>query len=641
MSVRTLTEYPPPDWSSLWARNWNAEEFVGIQGLTTTQRDELIAYDGMIIYNKTTNEFQGFKNGNWEVFGGGGGGGNLAFDGQYVNCTGGTGSAAGGNNCVASGDNSFAMGNGCSAVGNYSAAIGALNQAVGVGSVSIGVQCTADGQGTIVEGNSCSATGHFNHAEGNNCHVTGTGSHIEGNDNSCTGDFNHVEGNTNVVTASGSHVEGAGNNVNIGGTNHIEGSSIILNNQGISSCHIEGNDHNSGTGIYTCCHIEGRNHNLNVDNGIKIYCHMEGSENSLASNPSFSHVEGFQNTVSGNYSHAQGYKNIVSGNYSHAQNYQNTVSGNYSHAEGVLNTASASYSHVGGSNCSALANGAFCHGWEAIADGLNSFSLGMNTHSAAQASYATGRFTKANNQGVWIHGYYGSSATGTNDGTTGIAGNGGEFSFQLAGGSSAATNPGDGISVILRTALFGTPQPIGEIITDYFTVAGADYAEYFEWEDGNPNNEDRVGYFVELTVDGKIGIAKNSKHVIGIVSAAPSIVGDSASRFWDKTILRDDFGRPIITTLPDGRKTTTVNPNYDPTKQYIPRSERKEWAPIGLLGKLCVRDDASCHPGCYCSCENGIAVHKQCKTSNVGNDCRWKVIKRISKNVVQILYTFK
>ena len=36
-----------------------------------------------------------------------------------------------------------------------------------------------------------------------------------------------------------------------------------------------------------------------------------------------------------------------------------------------------------------------------------------------------------------------------------------------------------------------------------YSTPASDYAEMFEWEDGNPENEDRVGYFVTL----KKGIA--------------------------------------------------------------------------------------------------------------------------------------
>ena len=36
-----------------------------VQNLTTAERDALTAENGMIIYNTTTNKFQGYENGSW------------------------------------------------------------------------------------------------------------------------------------------------------------------------------------------------------------------------------------------------------------------------------------------------------------------------------------------------------------------------------------------------------------------------------------------------------------------------------------------------------------------------------------------------------------------------------------------------
>lgn len=49
-------------------------------------------------------------------------------------------------------------------------------------------------------------------------------------------------------------------------------------------------------------------------------------------------------------------------------------------------------------------------------------------------------------------------------------------------------------------------------------------------------------------------------------------------------------------------KSTTFSEEYNPILPYIPRSQRKEWAQIGLLGKIYVRDDGTCVVGGKCDC---------------------------------------
>jgi len=165
----------------------------------------------------------------------------------------------------------------------------------------------------------------------------------------------------------------------------------------------------------------------------------------------------------------------------------------------------------------------------------------------------------------------------------------------------------------------------------------ADYAEMFEWADGNPNNEDRRGHSVVLEGD-KIRIATGSDlthTIIGIVSVEPGILGDSKSLNWHGEWLRDEFGakvevdveylvwnspnepKPTASTrlspekrvpssevgtgseldksIPDYARQDNIrqiykqlvpNPDYDPSMEYVARRERKEWDPVGLLGKL-------------------------------------------------------
>lgn len=82
-----------------------------------------------------------------------------------------------------------------------------------------------------------------------------------------------------------------------------------------------------------------------------------------------------------------------------------------------------------------------------------------------------------------------------------------------------------------------------------FSGGGADYAEMFEWDDGNSSNEDRRGYSVVLTNGNKIRKATSddaAADIIGIVSANPTVLGDSAWNMWDEKYNKDDFGGYIL-----------------------------------------------------------------------------------------------
>lgn len=166
-----------------------------------------------------------------------------------------------------------------------------------------------------------------------------------------------------------------------------------------------------------------------------------------------------------------------------------------------------------------------------------------------------------------------------------------------------------------------------------FNSTGADYAEYFEWLDGNKSNEDRIGKFVKLNKD-RIEIANESDEVLGVVSGTCAIIGNAHSDGWKDIYMRDDFGRIIYDTSIDDEgkevKNMRINPNYDPSIEYTPREQRKEWDTIGLLGRLRVIDNGSCQENGYCKCgKDGIAVH---------SEKGYRVLKRVSDNVIEILF---
>jgi len=117
-----------------------------------------------------------------------------------------------------------------------------------------------------------------------------------------------------------------------------------------------------------------------------------------------------------------------------------------------------------------------------------------------------------------------------------------------------------------------------------FNGGGADYAEYFEWSDGNPDDEDRRGISVVLDND-KIRPALAGEDPIGVISGNPSVVGDAAWNKWKGKHLRDDYGSYIL----DENGERQLNPDYDPDIEYINREDRPEWDCVGLMGKLRIR----------------------------------------------------
>jgi hypothetical protein len=125
---------------------------------------------------------------------------------------------------------------------------------------------------------------------------------------------------------------------------------------------------------------------------------------------------------------------------------------------------------------------------------------------------------------------------------------------------------------------------------------GADYAEYFEWSDGNTTAEDRRGISVVLDGD-KIREAVAGDEPIGVISGNPSVVGDGDIDKWKGKYLRDDFGTYIREDCEvedeDGntvvQQCRVLNPEYDPDQEYVSRENRPEWDTVGLMGKLRIR----------------------------------------------------
>ena len=217
---------------------------------------------------------------------------------------------------------------------------------------------------------------------------------------------------------------------------------------------------------------------------------------------------------------------------------------------------------------------------------------------------------------------------------------------------------------------------------------GADYAEFYEWSDGNPNDEDRIGCFVTFDFNKEynykssrqlphIKIAQPGDYILGVISGNPALIGNGDEE-WRERWLYDEFDRPIVkfvevpimelqevetgeyrteiqydendneievqvpitkTKEVDTGKTEwkyvqVLNPDYDENKTYKSRIDRPEWEPIGMLGNLSIKDDGTCIPGEFCKCGvDGIATHADKRDFDT-----YLVTRRINDNVVKIVF---
>lgn len=343
------------------------------------------------------------------------------------------------------------------------------------------------------------------------------------------------------------------------------------------------------------------------------------------------------NIADGSFTHAEGYRTKASGSDAHAEGNQCQANGNFTHAEGNQCQANGNASHVEGNKCQANGNQAHAEGNTTKADGPDSHSEGYETVASASFSHSANRGTVADNYAQTSIGYFNEKDTSPSSSSY----NNTKPAFLIGNGQSDESR-GNAFKVLFNGQTFSDGQ---------YSSSGADYAEMFEWKDKNPDNEDRVGLFVTLESD-KIKLTQSTDtYILGIISAAPTIIGDNPMR-WHNKYLNDEWGRPVyegvtvhyteIETL-DGiekevEKTRVdrvrkLNPDFNPEEKYIPRSERQEWDYVGVMGKLLVKHDGTLIEGSFCKPgNNGVAT----KSSDKGGYYVMKVI-----NNTQALIFFK
>lgn len=410
----------------------------------------------------------------------------------------------------------------------------------------------------------------------------------EGQSNTATGDWSHAEGFETSALGTGAHAEGA-SAAAIGNTSHAEGS-----------------DRASGGGISDPITIDD-----SVIPGLETPIVVKGpvaySRNA--------HAEGYQTLAYGAHSHAEGQRTVAAGSYSHAAGNQTCALGNASTAVGTTTVASG--------------GGSYAEGLSTQATGLYSHAQGGYTVAKDYYAFASGAYTIANLSQLAAGKYNKETAAPTSTGST----NG---SLLVIGNGTKEASRSNAFRVESAGAVYGSGA---------YNSSGADYAEMFEWADGNSQAVDRRGLFVTLEGE-KIRLAnQEDDYILGVVSACPSVLGDSFfGDVWHNKYQRDIFGALLTETVEVPEQTNDLgdmipahtevhyieNPEYNPELQYVPRAERPEWTAVGMLGKLVVVDDGTCQINGFCSVgQNGVAT---------ASENGYRVLTRLDDTHVTIIF---
>ena len=302
--------------------------------------------------------------------------------------------------------------------------------------------------------------------------------------------------------------------------------------------------------------------------------HAEG--NATQATGSNAHAEGFVTISSSESTHAEGLGTRATDMAAHAEGYYTVASGRSAHAEGSSTTASTVASHAEGSSTTASAVAAHAEGIHTTADALGSHAEGIGTTTQGyEYAHIMGRYGKADATYSWF------------------LGNGLQLQPNLA-------------AKILTS---------GEaFIQQNWNSGRTGYAEMYETESGQSI---LPGYFVTFGASGsKIRIWQDGdSYILGVTHMVPGFVAGSGELHWQGKFLTDDWGSPRMedVSVPDDldeagnvripahtESRPMLNPQFDPTLDYVSRESRPEWVRVGILGQLLVRDDGTLTPGGYC-----------------------------------------
>lgn len=547
------------------------------------------------------------------------------------------------------------------------------------GYVQIGTKSTSTPNATAtVEGTENVATGTSAHAEGYQVSVTGDYSHGEGANNIVSGDCSSVGGGgvylyeyfsdgeyTNTIPSS-SQV-----NTYAEIHNNVEGDQNLVNGFGNSVDELSKANIVSGGGNVITGSLS------NVVAGISNKIDTTYT-NSITGNKkgyiSGSIIGGESNTITGKHNLTTGSNNLIDGIGNLIVGRNNTIKTNRAVIVGQSNKIDRDFngadSLIVGDDNELYSNEYL---GKTLIVGSRNAPNPCGKSSAIIGMYQTGKYGEENlisgsdNEGYVTYSHAGCGLIGNhliNNGAHQVAVGylnkavGTEPSYMYTRNPSAIFYVGCGSSTSARanafrvasTAVYGAGA---------YNSSGADYAEMFEWADGNTENEDRRGIFV--TLDGEnISPAGPNDFILGIVSGNPSVCADVYDDQYKGMYEVDIFGSPIWEDIEYPEKTVhnrtvddetgketfeekiipahtvhrrKLNPDYDDSKEYIARSDRPEWSAVGMLGKLVMVDDGTAEVNGYvrpADDGSGIATASESQT-------KYRVMSRLDETHIRIL----
>ncbi|MCM1440367.1 MAG: hypothetical protein NC131_14355 [Roseburia sp.] len=453
------------------------------------------------------------------------------------------------------------------------------------GTLAVGYNISADGTGAVATGDRTKASGRGAHAEGSKSGAYGFGAHAEGSsitapEYSCLKvkstdvSTRTLTFDTTILGYSRAYSKlSPGKDIVVTSYKYTNG--IVYTKVSAlidEGCVLEDWDADNGNALYVV---------VVSDNSVSAQTHAEGCK--CIATDYGAHAEGYNSVASCVAAHAEGRNTIANGSNAHAEGQSTKASGGCSHAEGSGSIADNSDCHAEGSRTTSSGRASHAEGYETVVtNGFGAHSEGMRTIASANAQSVLGCYNTQYllDSGDVVNGHH----------------------------TEAIFIVGKGTADNKRANAFRVGDA-GVWASGNYNSSGADYAELFQWEDGNPDEEDRIGLFV--TIDGEyIRLTKDEDDfILGIITGNPSVVGDVHDDQWHGMYLYDIYGRPLwddveipeerdeegnIITPAHTARSQKLNPDYDSSQKYLPRSKRPEWGCVGMMGKLVLIDDGTC-----------------------------------------------